>query len=92
MTINKHGLKMKNLRIASGETCKWVGYTQLSYDMKTGEILINNHSGNSETSWSDYHDDDVITVLNARRHYTMQEIADAVYQAVSEYKAMAGGL
>ena len=92
MTINKHGMKMKNLRIASGETCKWAGYTQLSYDMATGEILTVDHSENPETSWSDYHDNDVITVLNARRHYTMQEIADAVYQAVSEYKAMAEGL
>lgn len=86
--VNKHGLKMVGLRNASAATCKWAGYTQVSYDIETGEIFINDHSGNPETSWSEYHDQNVITILNARRHYTMQEIADTIFQKVSEYNAM----
>ena len=88
--LNKHGLKMNGLKAASGETCKWVGYTQISYDMETGEVLVDNHAGNSETSWSDYHKSNVITCLNARRHYSMQEIADAIFDKVSLVKKIEG--
>ena len=86
--INKHGMKMEGLRAASGETCTWAGYTQVSYDMADGQILTNDHAGNSENSWTRYHSSSIITVLNARRHYTMQEIADIICDKVSEYRMM----
>ena len=45
--INKYGLKMNNLRAASGNTINWTprsgGYTQISYDRATGDILTSDH-------------------------------------------------
>ena len=77
--LNKYGLKMSGLKKASAETVNWRvgsgGHTQISYDRATGEILTNDHIGQS---WTEYHDPDVITVCYTNRHMTMQEIADAI--------------
>ena len=84
MKINKHGIKMTNLRAISGATVNNAnGYSQISYDRSTGELLEAWHIGNSLTSWTEYHDPDVIHVCNTRRHMTMQELADAVRDALS---------
>lgn len=87
--INKHGLKIRNLKKVSGETSKdSVGYTQISYDMATGELFADWHYGSSSNSWTEYHDADVITVCNTRRHMTMQDIADEVSRKVNEERYM----
>ena len=33
-------------------------------------------------SWTEYHDGNVIKICNTSRHMTMQEISDAIYEAV----------
>ena len=93
MKINKHGLKMKNLKAVSGATVNnsW-GYSQISYDMATGELLEAWHVGNCMTSWTEYHDPDVINVCNTSRHMAMQEIADAVRDAVHFFKRVEADL
>jgi hypothetical protein len=83
MKINAHGYKLVNLRKVSGETVNNpLGYSQISYDTKTGELFENWHHGNPLTSWTQYHDPDVITVANTSKHMTMQQIADAVRDAM----------
>lgn len=83
MKIDTHGYKLVNLRKVSGETVNNpLGYSQISYDTKTGELFENWHHGTPQTSWSQYHDPDVITVANTSKHMTMQQIADAVRDAM----------
>ena len=81
--VNTHGHKMNGLRRASSETINWNprfgGHTQISYDMSTGDILTNDHIGQS---WSEYHDPDIIPVCHTSRHMTMQQIADAIDDAI----------
>ena len=81
--LNKYGLKMSGIKKASAATVNWSarsgGHTQISYDRATGEILTNDHIGQS---WTEYHDPDVITVCYTNRHMTMQEIADAIRDAM----------
>lgn len=90
MKTNTYNLKMKGLKKASGATVNWSprsgGHTQISYDMATGEILTNDHIGES---WSVYHDTDIITVCHTSRHLTMQQIADAICKAVTERRIRA---
>lgn len=88
MKINKHGIKMTNLRAISGATVNNPnGYSQISYDLSTGELLEAWHVGDYLTSWTQYRELSVIHVCNTRRHMTMQQLADAVRDAVAEYKA-----
>ena len=83
MKINTYGYRLVNLRKVSGETVNNpLGYSQISYDTKTGELFENWHHGTSQTSWSQYRDPDVITVANTSKHMTMQQIADAVRDAM----------
>ena len=89
MAINKHGIKMVNLRKISGETVNNpAGYSQISYDRATGELLEAWHPGTWATSWTEYHDPDVIHVCNTSRHMTMQELADAVRDALNMVDAV----
>ena len=87
--VNKHGIKMKNLKAVSGATVNNpIGYSQIIYDRSTGELLETWHVGSYLTSWTQYNDPDVIHVCNTRRHMTMQELADAVRDALAEAKYM----
>ena len=89
MKINRHGIKMTNLRAISGATVNNpAGFSQISYDISTGELIESWHIGSYMTSWTEYNDPDVIHVCNTRRHMTMQELADAVRDALAEYKYM----
>lgn len=89
MKVNTHGYKLVNLRKVSSETVNNSrGYSQISYDMVTGELFENWHPGSPENSWSEYHDPDVITVANTRKHMTMQQIADAVRDAMVQREMM----
>lgn len=90
--VNKHGIKMVNLRKISGETVNNnQGHSQISYDTATGELLETWHVGSADCSWTVYHDPDIIHVCNTRRHMTMQQLADAVQDALAwEAKVTSG--
>ena len=80
--LNTHNIKMLGLKRASGETVNYGNtgwHTQISYDTEAGDIYTNDHCGES---WSEY-PPEVITVCHTTRHMTMQEIADAIYDAVA---------
>ena len=85
--LNTHGLKIKGIKAASGETLNWYDtgwHTQISYDTETGRIYTGLHLGDSWTQWDD---DTVITVCHTTRHMTMQEIADAIARAMALMRA-----
>lgn len=83
--VNTYGIKMLNLRKVSGATVNNpMGYSQISYDTVTGELMERWHVGNPMTSWTQYHDASVITVTNTSKHMTMQQIADAVYARLND--------
>lgn len=85
MKLNKHGIKMTNLKKISGETFNSQnGYTQISYDRSTGELIACWHYGTSQTSWSEYRDPDIIHICDTESHMTMQELANAVWDRLSE--------
>lgn len=80
--INKHGLKMRGLKAASGWTENYGYYSghyvQISYDRNTGDVLANYHYSIGHNWWTQYHDPAIITVAMASNHMTMQQIADAI--------------
>lgn len=76
MALNTYGIKMIGLRKTSGATINSSnGYSQISYDKATGQLLESWHVG------SPIHD--VIHVCNTSRHMTMQQLADAVHCALT---------
>lgn len=81
MKVNKHNLKMDGLKKASGMTCRWCGYTQISYDMETGDVLAVDHI---RGEWSQYHDPAVVHVFDAYDHFTMQQIADRIALVIAD--------
>lgn len=94
MTTNTYGLTMRGLRKAAGDTKGLTGYysghyVQISYDTSDGEILTNYHYSLGHNTWSQYHDSDIITVCNASEPMTMQQIADAIVEAVAMHTAYA---
>lgn len=97
--INTYGYKMHGLKAASGETKNYGYYSghyvQISYDTDTGDILTDYHYSLGQNSWTRYHDPAIITVATTAHHMTMQEIADAIVDAIAddgEYSyASAGG-
>lgn len=89
MTINKHGIKMTNLKDISRRTVNnAAGYSQISYDRSTGELLETWHAGSNMTSWTEYHDPSIIHVCDTSRHMTMQQLADAVRDKLDELERM----
>lgn len=85
MKIEKYGIKMQGLKKASGETKHlnyWNGYTQISYDRADGKIMADYHIDVND--WTRYRSNTIITVCNAREPMTMQDIADAVEQAIDD--------
>lgn len=82
--VNKHGLKMRGLKSASGDTKSYGRgcYIQISYNTRTGEVLTDYHCSIGGNSWTEYRDGDITTICNTGRHMTMQEIADAIAQEI----------
>lgn len=84
--VNKHGLKMRGLKAASGETRNYGYYSghyvQISYDTDTGDVLADYHYSLGQNSWTRYHDPAIITIATTADHMTMQQIADAITRAV----------
>ena len=92
--IDMHNLKMIGLRKAASDTRGLTGpynsdYIQISYNTSDGEVLTNYHCSLGHNSWTQYHDRDVIAVCNADGPMTMQQIADAIADAVTmhDYRA-----
>ena len=83
--INTHGLKMKGIKKASGDTCNYSSghYIQISYDTETGDIMTDYHYSLGRNSWTQYHDPAIITICTTDYHMTMQDIADAIAEAVA---------
>lgn len=86
MAINKHGLVIKGLKAASGETknygCWSSKYNEIFYDTNTGEVWTVFQVSTGHNTWTHYHDDAIIKIRNTSFHMTMQEIADAIYERV----------
>lgn len=86
--INLHGLAIKGLKKASGETQDYGyydgRYDEVFYDISTGEVWTKFQYSLGQNSWTEYHDANVIKICNATRHMTMQELADAIYLAVQQ--------
>ena len=86
--IDKHGLKMVGLKKASGATEDYGYYSgkynEIFYNRSTGEVWTVFQSSLGQNTWTEYHDPDILKVVNASDHYTMQEIADIIYDAVCE--------
>ena len=78
--VNKHGLKMRGLKSASGDTRNYGRgcYIQINYNTRTGEVLTDYHCSLGGNSWTEYRDAAIITIRNTSRHMTMQEIADTI--------------
>jgi hypothetical protein len=80
---NKHGYPIRNLRAVSRATVdNPAGYSQISYDTQTGELLEAWHVGTPLTSWTDYHDPNIIWIMSTHTRVTMQQLADAVQDAM----------
>lgn len=75
--LNKHGLRMVGIRKASSDTRDASNgvNVHINYNLRTGEIFTKQHVGNS---WTAYKDKDIILVACAKRHMSMQEIADGI--------------
>ena len=84
--INKHSLKMRGLKAASGETKDYGYYSghyvQISYDTVTGDIMTDYHYCLGQNSWTRYHNPAIITIATTADHMTMQDIADAIARAL----------
>ncbi len=84
MKVNTHGLKMIGLRKAAGATKPTKGYydgyyIQISYNIKTGEIHVNEHWNLGHNDYVKYHNPDIINVGNICTPTTMQGIADMIH-------------
>lgn len=88
MAINKHNLPMHGLRKAAGDTRNSLParncYMQISYDRDDGAILSDFHCSLGGNSWTQYHDASIITACTTSKPMTMQQIADAIADAIAE--------
>lgn len=86
--LNLHGLKIKGLKKASGETETYTQrdgrYNEIFYDRESGEVWTMFQCCLGQNSWTQYHNKNIIKVCNTSKHMTMQEIADAIYSAVNK--------
>ena len=86
--ISKHGLKITGLKKASGNTINWNprsgGYTEIFYDLSDGECWTVDQVSLGHNSWTQYRSKSIIKICDTEAHMTMQQIADAIYEAVSK--------
>lgn len=86
--IDTHGLTIKGLRKASGETSDYGAYSamysEIFYDRATGEVWTVLQCNLGQNSWTEYHEPNVIKVGDTQHHMTMQALADAICEAVNE--------
>lgn len=87
MDINLHNRKidLDSLVKSSKETVDLPplsGYYGLFYDRSTGEVWTVYHSNNPLSSWTEYRDDDVLSLGAVSRHVSAQWIADLIDEAI----------
>lgn len=86
MKLDTHGLRMKGLKKASGETSNYGHYSpqymEIFYHKQTGEVWTKFQYSIGHNTWTQYDDTDIIKVCNASMHMTMQEIADKIAERV----------
>jgi len=83
--VNTYGINIKGLKAASGSTRNYSDrsfYDELFYDLKTGEVWTVFQCSLGCNTWTEYHDPNVTRICNTASHMTMQEIADAIHEAV----------
>ena len=89
--VNTHNLKMVNLDKASEETCNWKlrsgGYTEIFYNMETGEVWTVDQVDIGHNSYTVYHDPEIIKIGETERKMTEQQIADAIFRTIEAGKA-----
>lgn len=89
--VNTHGMKMHGLKAAARETRDLYPYSghyvQISYDTETGDVWAYWHV--DINSWIHYDNPAIFTAVRATRHMTMQQIADAIAEAVADRAALA---
>lgn len=85
--INRYGKRLKYLRQVSRDTKDWGYYSpeycEVFYDKKTDELFTVYHYSIGCNEWTEFHNPDVIRVVVAHRHYSMQEIADMVDECLN---------
>ena len=88
MAVNTHGIKMIGLKKASGETQNYGSfdsrYDEIFFDKTTGEVWTRFHCDLGHNEYTVYHDSNVIKVCTTSNHMTMQQIADAIANAIKE--------
>lgn len=87
--VNKHGLKMKNLKKAASATKGLEGwaspwYIQLSYDTEDGGIITTPHYDLGQWEYAQFHSPTIVDIANISDPMTMQEIANMIYNDISE--------
>ena len=91
-SINTHRLNMKGLKKASGMTKDYgvysPEYVQIHYCRSTGEVFANYLFDVGHNTVIQFGDRSVIFVCNAHQHMTMQDIADAIAERVTEVEAL----
>lgn len=84
--IDTHGLKITGLKKASGETENYGEYSgkynEIFYNTNTGEVWTEFQYSLGRNSWTVYDNPAIIKIGETSYHMTMQQIADAVYEAV----------
>lgn len=92
MKINKHGLKIKGLKAASGRTYDEKPYSDwhymVFYNTETGEVWTDEIYGRN--NWNEYHSDSIVKIANVVHHMTMQEIADEILTVLALRKQWGG--
>lgn len=85
--INTHGLMIKGLRKASGETRCYsdaASYDEIFYDRSTGEVWTRYQCSLGQNSWTSYNDTNIVKICNTDHHMTMQQIADAIADTIKD--------
>ena len=90
MAINTHGLKMTGLKKAASATKNLKGiydpfYVELFYNTESGEIICNEQYDLGHNAYTVYDNEKIIGWGNICYPATMQEIANAVWDAYKEY-------
>ena len=86
--LDTHGMKIKGLKKASGETCELgdysASYIEVFYDLRTGEVWTAYQYSLGENSWTEYNESSILKICNTHHHLTMQTLADMIYDKVCE--------
>lgn len=89
MVINTYGYKMTGIKKVAGYTkdervSPYGCSVEIFYNLPTGQCWPVWQI--SDSTWSVYHDDNIIPVWRAHHAMTMQEIADVIYEAIKRHE------